>query len=178
MKVVFLDRDGTIIVDPIDERVDKVSKIELFPDTIKSLKYLKDNDFSIIFIANQAGIAEDKITEQEFWNIHEEVLKQITPSGVNILKTYMNAEAAGPNASDWRKPGPKMLTQAATDFNLNPSDIYMIGDSESDIKAAINAGCKGGVLVETARNSKVVSSDAVYSAPCLLDAVKFVVSRS
>ena len=103
----------------------------------------------------------------------------MTPSwfGVKVLKTYMNGEAATPNASEWRKPGPKMLLQAAVDLNLNLTDIYMIGDSDSDIHAALNAGCKGGVLVKTATNKKVMSLDAVYSAPHLIDAVKFVISE-
>ena len=73
MNVVFLDRDGTVIIDPTDERVDKVEKIELFPDSIEALKYLADNDFAVVFITNQAGIAEGRITEDDFWRIHSEV---------------------------------------------------------------------------------------------------------
>ena len=178
MNVVFLDRDGTIIVDPLDERVDTIEKIELFPDTIGALKYLADHDFAVVLITNQAGIAEGRITEDDFWRIHNEVLSRIEPSGVTILKTYMNGEAANPNQSQWRKPGPKMLLQAAEDFNLDIGDIFMVGDSQSDITAGINAHCKGGILVETATNHKVVSPDAVFSAPHLLDAAKYIVSQT
>jgi imidazoleglycerol-phosphate dehydratase/histidinol-phosphatase len=65
-KIVFLDRDGTVIVDPPDLRVDKIEKIELFPDSIGALKYLADNNFSVIFITNQAGIAEGRLNTEEF----------------------------------------------------------------------------------------------------------------
>jgi histidinol-phosphate phosphatase family protein len=176
MKVVFLDRDGTVIVDPQDERVDRLEKIVLFPDSIKALKYLADNDFAVVFITNQAGIAEGRISEDGFWRIHNEVLRQLEPSGVKVLKTYMNGEAAGPDSTEWRKPGPKMLLQASEDLSLDLANIYMVGDSESDIYAAINARCKGGVLVETATNRKAVAQDAVYCAANLMDAVKFVVN--
>ena len=176
-KLVFLDRDGTVIVDPPDLRVDKVEKIELFPDSIESLKYLADNNFSVIFITNQAGMAEGRVTEKEFWQIHDEVLRRLAPSNIHIIKTYVNGESAGPNATEWRKPGPKMLQQAAKDFGLNLQDIYIVGDNQSDIQAGINAGCKGGILVKTA-NENVESPNAIFTAPHLIDAVKYIVTNS
>lgn len=178
MKVVFLDRDGTVIQDPLDERVDSIDKIELFPDSIEALKYLANNDFGIVFVTNQAGIAEGRINEDDFWAIHSEVLARLAPSGVRVIKTYMNGEAAGPEATEWRKPRPRMLLQAAEDLKLDLKSIYMVGDSQSDILAGINAGCKGSILVKTARNKVVESPNAVYSAPNLLDAVHYIVANS
>ncbi len=70
-----------------------------------------------------------------------------------------------------------MLQQAAEDFNLNLSQIYMVGDSQSDVQAAIKAGCKGGILVKTA-NQNVESPNAVYTAPNLLDAAHYIVANS
>lgn len=177
-KIVLLDRDGTIIVDPPDLRVDKIEKIKLFPDSVEGLKYLADNGFAVILITNQAGIEEDRLTEEEFWQIHAEVLQQLEPSGVKFLKTYMNGEMKRPNNTEWRKPGPKMLLQAAQDFELDLSQIYMVGDAETDIQAANNAGCKGGILVETATGKKVTSSAAIYSAPTFLEAAKYIVANS
>lgn len=52
MNVVFLDRDGTIIAEPDDRRVDNVEKIKLFPDTVDALKYLADNGYAAIIITN------------------------------------------------------------------------------------------------------------------------------
>lgn len=176
-KVVLLDRDGTMIVDPSDERVDSIEKIKLFPDTIEALKYLMDNDFAVIIITNQAGIDEGRINEEEFWHIHSVILEQLATSGVKILKTYMNGEGPGPDASEWRKPGPKMLLQAAADFDLDLTEIYMIGDRQSDVLAGINAGCKGGILVRTA-NIDVQSPEADYTAQSLLEAVQYVVKNS
>ena len=177
MKTVLLDRDGTVIVDPPDLRVDKIEKIELFADSIEALKYLADNDFQVILITNQAGIEEGRLSEAAFWDIHAEVLNRLAPSGIRIVKTYMNGEKSKPDATEWRKPGPKMLLQAAEDFGLDLSTIYMVGDNQSDIQAAINANCKGGILVKTA-NENVDSPNAVYAAPNLLDVAHYVVANS
>jgi len=176
MKTLLLDRDGTVIVDPPDLRVDKKEKIQLFPDSIEALKYLAGNDFQVILITNQAGIEEGRLTEAEFWDIHNEVLSRLAPSGIKFLKTYMNGEKSKSDATEWRKPGPKMLLQAAEDFNLDLSAIYMVGDSQSDIQAGINAGCKGGILVKTA-NENVESPNAIYTAPNLLDVAHYVVAN-
>lgn len=177
-RVVLLDRDGTVIVDPPDLRVDRADKIQLFPDSISALKLLADNGFSVIYITNQAGIEEGRLTEDEFWEIHSEVLRQLEPSGVTVLRTYMNGEMKKPDATEWRKPGPKMLLQAAEDFDLNLDQIYMIGDNQSDITASIRAGCKGGILVKTATGEEVSSPNAIYTATDLTDAVKYIIANS
>lgn len=173
-----MDRDGTVVREPEDARVDTVDKIQLFPDTIQAFTYLARNDFAVVFITNQAGIAEGRITEEEFWSIHNEVLARLAPSGITVLKTYVNGEADGPNATQWRKPGPNMLLQAAKDLGLNLAEVYMIGDKETDIQAATNAGCKGGILVSAGHTNAVEPSGVAYTAPHLMDAVRYIVANA
>lgn len=173
-KIIFLDRDGTVIYDPEDERVDREDKIKLFPDTIEALKYLADNGFEVILITNQAGIAEGRINTQDFTRINNKVIEMLAPSGVKILKTFMCPHAPGDNC-ECRKPKPTMLLEAAKEFNVDLSKCYMVGDRESDIKAGINAGTKT-VLVKTA-NIPVESKEANYTAPNFLDAVNYIVSN-
>ncbi len=175
MKTVFLDRDGTLIVDPEDLRVDSIDEIELFPDSIEALKYLADHNFNAIIITNQAGIAEGRYTTEKFWEIHQAVLDKLAPSGLPILKTYLSPYGKDV-VNDWRKPGPGMLLQAAQDFHLNLSETYMVGDNHSDIQAGISAGSKT-VLVKTA-NYNVEAPEADYAAPNLLDAAQYIVDHS
>ncbi len=170
-KIIFLDRDGTIIFDPEDERVDREDKIKLFPDSIEALKYLADNNFSVILITNQAGIAEGRITIQDFDRINNKVLEMLAPSGIKILKTYLCPHSPEDNCK-CRKPKPTMIWEAAREFNIDLTKSYMIGDRESDILAGINAGTKT-VLVKTA-NKPVEVKEATYTAPTLLDAVKYI----
>ena len=173
-KIIFLDRDGTVIYDPEDERVDREDKIKLFPDTIEALKYLADNDFAVILITNQAGIAEGRMNTQDFERINNKVLEMVAPSGVKILKTFMCHHAPGDNC-ECRKPKPTMLLEAAKEFDIDLARCYMVGDRESDIKAGINAGTKT-ILVKTA-NINVESKEATYTAPNILDAVRYILNN-
>ena len=175
MNIVFLDRDGTVIVDPEDERVDREDKIKLFPDSIEALKHLADNNFAVILITNQAGIAEGRINKEDFERINTKVLEMLAPSGVKILKTYMCPHSSE-DKCECRKPKPTLLLQAAKDFNVDLSKTYMVGDRESDIKAGINAGTKT-VLVKTA-NVPVEVKEATYTAQNLLEAVKYISTNS
>lgn len=174
MKAVFLDRDGTIIVDPPDERVDKIEKIQLFPDTLEALKKLAELDFGVIIITNQAGIAEGRIDEQEFQRINDRVLEMLEPSGIKILKTYICPH--GPNdGCDCHKPKPKLLLQAAKDFDIDLSNSWMVGDHQSDVMAGVNAGTKT-ILVQTG-NTPETSTQAAYTAPHLLDAINYIANH-
>lgn len=175
MKVVFLDRDGTLILDPPNRRVDSVDKIQLFPDSIAAMEYLAEHDFKVVIITNQASIAEGRLTEEQFETINNKVVERLSESGVIILRTYMSPHGSN-EVNEWRKPGPGMLLMAAKDLNLNLADIYMIGDRLSDVQAGINAGTKT-ILVKTGLDD-VEAPEADYTAPNLLDAVKFVVNNS
>ena len=170
-KAIFLDRDGTVIFDPEDERVDREDKIKLFPDSIKALKYLADHGFGVIFITNQAGIAEGRISLQDFDRINNKVLEMLAPSGIKILKTYVCPHSPEDNC-ECRKPKPAMILKAAEEFNIDLVNSYMIGDRESDIMAGINAGTKT-ILVKTA-NKPVEAKEANYTASTLLDAVNYI----
>lgn len=141
MKIVLLDRDGTVIVDPPDERVDREDKIQLFLDSVSALKKLADNGFAVIMITNQAGIAEGRINKDDFQRINDKVIEQLESSGIKILKTYMCPH--GPDEGcECRKPKPAMILQAAKDFDLDLSNVFMAGDHRSDVLAGKAAGTK------------------------------------
>lgn len=176
MNIVLLDRDGTIIRDPLDKRVDREDKIELFPDSIEALKYLAVNNFAVIIITNQAGISEGRINLQDFDRIHSKVLEKLAPSKIKILKTFVCPHSPNDNC-ECRKPKPTMILNAAEEFNISLPNTYTVGDSLSDVEAGIRAGTNT-VLVQTATTKKVVSEQATYTAPNLLDAVKYIISNS
>jgi D-glycero-D-manno-heptose 1,7-bisphosphate phosphatase len=171
MQAVFLDRDGTIIVDPPDERVDTIAKIQLFPWTLEALKILAKIDFGVIIITNQAGIAEGRITEDEFKIINDKVLDMLKPSGIKILKTYVCPHGPDDNC-DCRKPKPTMILQAAKEFDIDLANSYMVGDHQSDVMAGVNAGTKT-ILVQTG-NTPETSEEATYTAVNLLEAVRYI----
>lgn len=174
MRAIFLDRDGTIIADPPDERVDKAEKIELFPDSIEALTKLATLDYVVILVTNQAGISEGRINEQGFWKLHAIVLEKLASSGIKILKTYVCPHGPHDNC-ECRKPKPTMLLQASKEFDIDLENSWMVGDRQSDVMAGVNAGTKT-ILVKTA-NVPVESKEATYTAPNLLDAIEYIASH-
>ena len=171
MKTVLFDRDGTLILDPEDLRVDKIEKIELFNDTISSLTRLHEAGYSIIMITNQAGISEGRLRGNEFYQINSEVIRQLEPSGINILDVLMCPHTSEDNCA-CRKPKPFMLNEAISKFELEPAETFYIGDNVSDVDAAIAAGCKS-ILVKTA-NSPVSAPQATHEAENLTKVVDLI----
>lgn len=174
MKAIFLDRDGTLIVDPPDERVDSIAELELLPDTLPALKKLSKLDYAIFIISNQAGIGEGRITLAQFQDIEDAFIAMLAPSGITVRKTYVCPHTPQENCV-CRKPKPFMILQAAKEFNIDLANSYMIGDRESDIMAGINAGTKT-ILVQTG-NAPVTATRADYTATNLSTAVDYIAAR-
>lgn len=173
-KIVLLDRDGTVIVDPPDERVTSEDKIQLFPDSISALKKLAENDFAVILITNQAGISEGRINEEEFERINQEVVRRLEESGVKILKTYMCPHAKG-DGCKCRKPKPTMIFQAAKDFNLDLKKVFYGGDHRSDVLAGKAASAKT-ILIRTA-NHQDEAPESDFQAKDLTEAVDYIIAN-
>ncbi len=175
MKVALLDRDGTLIVDPPDFRVKSVHDLHFFDDTVTSLKFLNENDFEIILVTNQAGIGEGIFSEGEFWNTHNEMLRRLAQEGIRILDTFV-CPSKQDSDDPRRKPNPGMLIEAAQKHDFNLSECFMVGDRLGDVMAGVNAGCRS-ILVDTGWD--IVETDkAVYVAPKLMDAVRYIVEKS
>lgn len=174
MKIVFLDRDGTVIQDPPDERVESEAEIKLFPDSISALKKLADNGFSAILITNQAGISEGRLSQDDFQRINNKVVAMLETSGIKILKTYMCPH--GPDEGcECRKPKPTMILRAAKDFGLDLETTFMVGERRSDVLAGKSAGTKT-ILVHTARNKQDEAPEADYQAQNLTEAVNQIIA--
>lgn len=175
MKAVFLDRDGTIIVEPPRERLTWVHDIKLFPETVPALKLLIDNGFALIEITNQAAIGEGLITPEQFWDMEIGGLEaELAKEGIRITKTYVCPHVPSDNCA-CRKPKPKMILDAAEEFKVNLADTFMVGDNISDVGAGINAGAKT-ILVKTAMHN-IEAPDATFTAANLLEAAQYIVEH-
>lgn len=173
-KVVFLDRDGTLIFEPPGERLTRAEDAKLFPDTLEALQLLKNNGFKVIIITNQVGIAEGVINEDKFQELNNGVLAMLSPSGVDVLATYFCPHVPSDNCA-CRKPKPKMILEAGEKFNVDLSKTYMVGDRPADIGAGISAGTKT-ILIKTGLQP-VSSDDATFTAQNLLEAAKYIVAH-
>lgn len=157
-RAVFLDRDGTLNIDPgyISDPKDLV----LFPDTGTVLSTLKNKyNFKLIVISNQSGIARGIMTEEDVINVNNELNRQLSNFNVQIDAFYFcpfHPEFSDVNDCDCRKPSPKMIFDAAARFNIDIKRSYFIGDSHVDIEAANNAELKS-ILVKSGKGIESIS---------------------
>ena len=172
MKAVFLDRDGTITVGtPTIERVDSLDKAELLPGTLEALKQLAELDYKVFIVTNQMSLFEGRIDEPKFHEINDKILGMIAPSGVVITKTYFCPH--GPESGcRCFKPKPGMLLDATSEYGIDLSQSWMVGDRPSDVETGVNAGTKT-ILVKTG-DPNVESKEATFTAATLLEAIEYI----
>jgi D-glycero-D-manno-heptose 1,7-bisphosphate phosphatase len=174
MRAIFLDRDGTITVGvPRYERVDSIDKVELLPNSLEGLKLLATLDYLFLFVTNQAGLAEGLINKDDFDAINNEVLRQIEPSNIKIIETYVCPHGEQANC-ECRKPKAKLLLDAATKYDIDLENSWMIGDRLTDVQTGINAGTKT-ILVQTGTIQE--APEATYVAADLLAAARYISSH-
>lgn len=145
-KAIFLDRDGTIIVDK--NYLNDPEQVEFFPGAIEALQALH-KDFLLIVVTNQSGIARGLVQVENMHLIHEKMQAVLKPHGVQITTFYFSPHAADSN-HPLRKPNPGMLIQAAKDHRIDLGASYMIGDKPIDVEAGHRAGAKSILISDQA----------------------------
>ena len=140
-KVLFIDRDGTIIEETEDEQVDSFEKMTFLPGAITCLsKIAKETDFELVMVTNQDGLGTPLHTEENFWPVHNKVLQILKGEGISFAEIFIDKTMPSENAPT-RKPGTAMLVKyLSTGIDLDSS--YVIGDRLTDVELAKNIGCK------------------------------------
>jgi imidazoleglycerol-phosphate dehydratase/histidinol-phosphatase len=141
-KVLFIDRDGTLIVEPpIDFQVDSLEKLEFEPQVITVLSRIAARgDYELVIVTNQDGLGTASFPEEDFWPAHNKMLSTFAAHGVQFSAVHIDAslpEEQSPN----RKPGTGMLGKYfGLEYDLKNS--FVIGDRNSDVELARNLGCR------------------------------------
>ena len=144
IKTIFLDRDG--VVNKEVRYLYKLSDFEFIDGIFDACLYFQKLDYEIIIVTNQSGIARSYYNENDYLKLTEWMLGQFNDNCINILDTFYCPH--GPESlCECRKPKPGMLIEAQHKYNISMKDSWMIGDSESDIKAAKAAGISNTILV-------------------------------
>ncbi|UII75916.1 bifunctional histidinol-phosphatase/imidazoleglycerol-phosphate dehydratase HisB [Flagellimonas sp. HMM57] len=141
-KVLFIDRDGTIIKETADEQVDAFEKMIFYPKAFTFLgKIAKELDYELVMITNQDGLGTAIFPEETFWPVHNFILKSFENEGVVFDKVFIDRTFPKDNANT-RKPGTGMLTDYFSEtYDLKGS--FVIGDRLTDVELAKNLGAKG-----------------------------------
>ena len=141
-RVLFIDRDGTLIREPEDEQIDSFEKLVFYPKIFTYLsKIAKELDYELVMITNQDGLGTEAYPEDTFWPVHNFVMDAFKNEGVEFSEVFIDRTFAKDNAPT-RKPNTGLLTKYFTD-DYDLSNSYVIGDRLTDIELAKNLGGKG-----------------------------------
>jgi D,D-heptose 1,7-bisphosphate phosphatase len=155
-KAIFLDRDGTINI--YKGFLTKEEDFELIPGVTEAIKLINRSGYLAIIVSNQPIIARGDCTFEELQTIHDKMETLLGKEGAFVDAIYYcphhtdkGFEGERPEYKfdcDCRKPKPGLLLQAAKDWNIDLAKSYMIGDTDRDIEAGDNAGCKQSFLIQ------------------------------
>lgn len=142
-KVLFIDRDGTIIIEPpVDFQVDSLEKLVFLPRAISALKNIQENlDFELVMVTNQDGLGTDSYPEDDFWPAHNKMLETLEGEGITFKKQHIDKTFEHENAPT-RKPRTGLLEEYFDEERYDLENSYVIGDRLTDIELAKNLGSK------------------------------------
>jgi imidazoleglycerol-phosphate dehydratase/histidinol-phosphatase len=144
-QALFIDRDGTILVEPDDEQIDSFEKFQFVPGVIRNLNFIRTKlDFEFVMVSNQDGLGTSSYPEEDFWPTHNLMLNTLKGEGVTFDDILIDRSFPADNLPT-RKPGTGMMTKYMTgEYDL--ANSYVIGDRETDKQLALNLGCKFLIL--------------------------------
>jgi imidazoleglycerol-phosphate dehydratase/histidinol-phosphatase len=158
-KVLFIDRDGTIIWEPpVTYQIDSFEKLKFLPGSIYWLtKIAKELDFTLVMVTNQDGLGTDSFPENDFWPVQNFIIDTLKNEGVVFKDVFIDKSFPEQNLPT-RKPGTAMLT-AYMNGNYDLANSFVIGDRATDVELAKNLGSKS-IFIQT---EETKNTDATYS---------------
>lgn len=145
-KVLFIDRDGTLIKEPEDEQIDAFEKLVFVEGVFRNLAFIRKNlDFEFVMVSNQDGLGTESFPEDTFWPVHNFILQTLKGEGIEFDNILIDRHFPADN-HPCRKPGTGMLTEYIDNPEYDLAGSYVIGDRETDAQLAANLGCKALIL--------------------------------
>ncbi|WP_278555049.1 bifunctional histidinol-phosphatase/imidazoleglycerol-phosphate dehydratase HisB [Elizabethkingia bruuniana] len=142
-KVLFIDRDGTLVLEPEDYQVDSFTKLEFYPEVFQYLsKIAKELDYELVMVTNQDGLGTDVHPEENFWPVHQFIIKALENEDIYFSEILIDKTFPSENALT-RKPNTGLLTRYINNPEYDLQNSYVIGDRITDVKLAKNLDSKG-----------------------------------
>jgi len=143
-KVLFIDRDGTLIKEaPPTYQLDSFSKLEFYPDMFLYMRKIAEElDYELVMVTNQDGLGTDVFPEDSFWPVHNLVMTSLVNENIHFSKVLIDKTYPKDNAPT-RKPGTGMLLEYLNNPVYDIASSFVIGDRITDMQLAKNLGCKG-----------------------------------
>lgn len=153
-KVLFIDRDGTLILEPPDEQIDSLEKLEYYPGVFQWLsKIAASSQYELVMVTNQDGLGTDTFPEDTFWPAHNKMMNALEKEGIKFSHIHIDRSRPAEHLAT-RKPGTGMLTSYfSSEYDLKNS--YTIGDRLTDVELAKNLGSKAIFINDGSLNEKL-----------------------
>ena len=156
-KVLFIDRDGTLALEPEDYQLDAFDKLIFYPQVFTYLgKIAIELDYTLVMVTNQDGLGTESFPENTFWPVHNLLLKSLEQEGIFFEEVLIDRSLPKDSAPT-RKPKTGMLTQYFDDSQYDLANSYVIGDRLTDIELAKNLNAKGIFIT---KNETLGANDA------------------
>ena len=170
-KILFIDRDGTIIQEPpVDFQVDRLEKLEFVPGVIGALRRIvEETDYRLVMVSNQDGLGTPAFPMEDFLPPQELMLKTLAGEGITFDEILID-ESFPEDHSPRRKPRTGMVEKYLNEY-LDYENSYVIGDRLTDMQLAANMGIRGIFLGDASTGELPValsSSSCVSNGPILL----------
>ncbi|WP_295651762.1 bifunctional histidinol-phosphatase/imidazoleglycerol-phosphate dehydratase HisB [uncultured Mucilaginibacter sp.] len=141
-RILFIDRDGTLITEPVDEQIDSFAKLEFYPGMLQYLpKIAKEFDFELVMVTNQDGLGTAVYPEDTFWPVQNFVIQTLKNEGV-VFSDYIIDRTFAKDNAPTRKPGTALLTKYFDKDVYDLAHSFTIGDRLNDVLLAKNLGAK------------------------------------
>ncbi|WP_202703253.1 bifunctional histidinol-phosphatase/imidazoleglycerol-phosphate dehydratase HisB [Flavobacterium sp. UGB4466] len=141
-KVLFIDRDGTIVLEPENYQLDALEKVEFYPKAFQYLaKIANELDYELVMVTNQDGLGTDSFPEETFWPTQNFILKAFENEGIKFDAIFIDRSFPEDNAPT-RKPRTGMLTQYIDNPEYDLENSFVLGDRLTDVELAKNLGAK------------------------------------
>ena len=146
-KVLFIDRDGTLVIEPpVDYQLDSFEKLEFYPKVFRNLYFIRQKlDFRFVMVTNQDGLGTASFPENTFWPVHDLVMNTFKGEGIEFDEVCIDRSFPEDNAPT-RKPRTGMLAAYTDSHEYDLEESYVIGDRATDVELARNLGCKAILL--------------------------------
>jgi len=165
LKTIFLDRDG--VINKEVEYLFMIDDFEFIEGVFDACLYFQNLDYKIIIVSNQSGIARGYYNENDFHRLTKWMLNQFNAKGISILDVF-HCPHAPESKCNCRKPKPGMLMEAKMKYDIDMDVSWMIGDKETDIKAANLAGITNTILVRSGH----FINDSDSNSKFIIDSIK------
>lgn len=143
-KVLFIDRDGTIIVEPpVDFQIDSLEKLEFLPKVLSNLRKIsEEKEFELAMVTNQDGLGTDSFPENTFWPAHQKMMRTLENENVHFDEVFIDRTFEHENAPT-RKPRTGLLGKYTGNAEYDLANSFVLGDRLTDMQLAVNLGAKG-----------------------------------